>query len=431
MPRSRTRGIPRFLECSPFFKWPHGCMIDAGMRKLLLWVGVGLLVAGVAVGIFIATFDADRYRPLVVGKLQEALGVPVKLDRISMGWRGGIAVNLKRLALYPEPKGIYADLQGKLEPSVQVDEISLLLRPLPLLKKQLEIASVELRQMIARPSDYGLKGSGEWVVDQAVLEGTVGEDQVDLKNLTARIGQGRIHLSGKAENLKSELEIQFKISAERLVLEKLLSIPAGQPHLAGAMSASFQGTVQGMSWDSLSKTLSGRGRVQIARPVLMNFNLLQEVFGRISIIPGLVEVLQSRLPREYREKLNSRDTIFEPIDFTMNVSQGVAEFENLQLATDTFTLNGTGRLGLDGALSSQMQLRIDPELSQAFVRSVKELGSLVGSDGRMTLPVRVEGPLPRVAVLPDVSYLASRLVVHKGEELFRGLLGEVLEKATH
>ncbi len=468
------------------------------MKKLFVFVTVVLILAAVAVGIFLATFNADLYRPLVVGKLQEALGVPVKLEKISLGWRGGVVLSLKKLSVYPEPKGIYTDLNQRGKPSLQIGEISLLVRPIPLLKKKLEIASValiqprvrlsrgvggafqmegipfppekkppseqttppssqtvpsgtpslpsrppasspeamalsidriEVEQGVIQISDSGLKPPAQWTMDRVFLQAGLKEDQVDLKSFSAQIGEGKVTGSGKAENLKSQAKIQFKITAQKLPIQSLLPVPEGGPHLTGELSGSFQGTAQGQTPEILSHSVSGDGKIQVSRPVLVNLNVLQEVFKQISIIPGLVETLQSRLPESYREKLTAQDTVFESIDLSMKVGQGALLFENLRLVSDTFSLTGTGRLGMDSSLSAQLQLKISPELSAAIVQSVKEFHSLAGSDGRIGFPVKIEGILPRVTVGPDLSYLTSHLVVNKVGDLLGNLLEKALEKS--
>lgn len=467
------------------------------MKKALLLLGVVLVLAVAAAGIFIATFNADLYRPLVVSRLQETLGVPVKLERISLGWRGGIALSLKRLAIYPQPQGIYTDLAARVEPSLRADEIMLLVRTMPLLRKRLEIASIalirprvrltrsaegvfqvagvpfppekkpsavpdpssagggspppapppakgsspgflempslavdriEVEQGVLQVSDPNLKPPAEWLVEQIGLEADIREDRVDLKRLSAQVGDGKVLISGKADNLKSGPKVQFKVAAEKLPLKKLYPAPEAEPHLTGDLSGSFQGTGEGRNSKALFHSFSGNGTIRLANLVLVNMNILQEVFKRISVIPGLVGVLQSRLPASYREKLDARDTVFEPTDLTVTVAQGALLFENLRLASDTFVLTGGGRLGMDGAVSSQMRLKIDPKLSAAIVQSVQEFQALTGSDGRIEFPVKAAGTLPRVTVLPDVSYLASRLIVNRVEDLLGDLLEKALEK---
>ena len=73
-------------------------------------------------------------------------------------------------------------------------------------------------------------------------------------------------------------------------------------------------------------------------------------------------------------------------------------------------------------------LRIDPELSAAVIRSVQELQPLTDAQGRMELPVVMQGRLPGVTVLPDVQYVASRVVATKAQELLGGLLQRALER---
>ena len=46
------------------------------MRKLIIIVAAIFALVIVGLAIFIATFDADRYRPVLISELQQALGNP-------------------------------------------------------------------------------------------------------------------------------------------------------------------------------------------------------------------------------------------------------------------------------------------------------------------------------------------------------------------
>jgi hypothetical protein len=71
------------------------------MKRFLLILSALLLIAAIALGVFLATFNADRYRPTVVQKMEAALGRPVKLQRIALRWKGGIAAELHGLEIPP------------------------------------------------------------------------------------------------------------------------------------------------------------------------------------------------------------------------------------------------------------------------------------------------------------------------------------------
>ncbi|HXV28399.1 MAG TPA: AsmA family protein, partial [bacterium] len=127
------------------------------IRTLFTILIVLFLIASAFLAFFIVTFDADAYRPLVITKLESALGKPVELQGISLGWNDGIALKLRGLAVYPgETKA------G--EPVVQFDEASTLVRFFPLLQKDVEISALKL----IRPSLHLLRtGAGEVILYEA------------------------------------------------------------------------------------------------------------------------------------------------------------------------------------------------------------------------------------------------------------------------
>src|SRR3989338_7232049 len=104
------------------------------MKRVLLVVGAIILLAVVALAVFIATFDADRYRPLVVQELQKALGRPVAIERISLAWRNGIAAQLKGVVL--------SDAVPGAEPLLALDEASATVRLWPLLRRDVQVTFV-------------------------------------------------------------------------------------------------------------------------------------------------------------------------------------------------------------------------------------------------------------------------------------------------
>ena len=107
------------------------------MKRILITLAIIVAALVVALALFIATFNADRYRPMVETRLQAALGRPVRLEHIRLGWRGGLAVQLKGVT-------IPSDDPAEAEPLVAIDVASGILRLLPLLQRRVEIASIYL-----------------------------------------------------------------------------------------------------------------------------------------------------------------------------------------------------------------------------------------------------------------------------------------------
>lgn len=106
------------------------------MRTLLriVLVLIGLVVIGLAV--FLFTFNADRYRPLVESRLEETLGNPVSIGRLSLAWSGGLALEVRNLAVFEDA--------SRAKPSLTLERARFTPKLLPLLRKSIEVGSITL-----------------------------------------------------------------------------------------------------------------------------------------------------------------------------------------------------------------------------------------------------------------------------------------------
>jgi len=201
------------------------------------------------------------------------------------------------------------------------------------------------------------------------------------------------------------------------------------PSFRGSVSGSFEGGATAPAWPSIPPALAGRGDVTIQDGAIANLNLLRQVFERLTVIPGLSQRLQARLPEGYQEKLDAPDTLFGPIHLPVMVQQGVLTFSDAQIPAEMFTLEGAGRVGMTGALAVDAILRVEPALSKAIIGSVNELQYLADREGRLALPVVVQGTVSQLSVLPDLQYVASRLVVSKAQEWLGDVIQRQLQRA--
>ena len=386
------------------------------MKKILIVLAglAALVILGMV--IFLATFDADRYRPLIVTQLENALGQPVRVEHLRVAWHGGVAVDVQHPAIGEPDAATH-------EPLFEADTVSAVVKLWPLLKQRVEIDSLRIRN-----------GSGRWNgrrVDHLSADAVVRPDRLEVRRVQAAFAGGTIHGTGTVEQFTTTPQVTFDMSADSLQLDALAPRRAPEdPHLAGLLSVSCKGTAQGRDPTILMQSVSGRGRVSMAQWKVANLNVLREVFQRLSVLPGLVERLQSRLPASYAEKLQANDKVFEPLDLPVTIEHGTVRVAALRLASTSFELQGTGQLrfNFNGALAAQATLRIAPDLSAALVRSVAELQYLANAQGRLEVPVMIQGTLPHVTIVPDVQYVASRLLATKAQELLGNFLQRALEK---
>ena len=453
---------------------------DPTMRRFLLVIGLIVCLVIFGLVVFLVTFDADRYRPQVVSQLERSLGRPVKLSRLSLGWHGGIAIQLQGLAI--DDNAASAN-----EPPIQVESASAVVRLAPLLRKEVQVASVVLtrphinvtRDAQGRINLLGLAAAAS-PAGASGRTAKVGQQAVSVNIDSLRIAQGIVRwsdaltrpptevwlrrldvvikplipgepmdidvkgaLQGEVSNLQLSGQVtlptstepgaiaRLRFSLDDVSLEQILPpVPPTQPQVRGVMTMRLQGDVGTLNQTQWLRSVSGHGTLAVKDPVIVNLNLLRAVFERLSMLPGLVEALEARLPPEYREKFQASDTILAPFNASVDMEQGVVRFDELQIRTDTFGLVGTGRIGLEGGLEVRSTLRIDAPLSAALIRSVEELHALTNSAGELELPLTIHGQLPRIAVLPDLQYVASKLLATKAQDLLGSFLDRVLEQTA-
>jgi hypothetical protein len=217
----------------------------------------------------------------------------------------------------------------------------------------------------------------------------------------------------------------LRLDLRDVALTDLLPAPApGEPQLMGRLTLTAQGRASTLDPAQVLRAMSGTGRVQLAEPKIVNLNLVREVFARLSMLPGVVQALEERLPPDYQARLAARDTVLSPIDLAVRLEQGWLQFDDLDVRTDTFGLAGSGAVGVDGVISVRSMLRIEPAFSAAIIRSVQELRTLANAAGELEIPLTVEGRAPRVTVAPDLNYVASKVLATTVGDL----LGRLIEK---
>jgi hypothetical protein len=244
--------------------------------------------------------------------------------------------------------------------------------------------------------------------------------EADSSNISLR---GRLTLPGPGQHGSLR---DVELSVAQLPLDNILPPPpAGQPALYGTLTTTFQGDLTSLEPREIIRAISGDGRVQLSDAVIKDVNILREVFAKLSMLPGLVERLQARLPQEYQAKFAMKDTVLGPVDLPVRLAAGTLQMDTLAVSTETFTLTGSGRVGLDGAVNIRSMLRIDPALSEAIVRSVSELQALNLAAGQMEIPLVIQGQAPQIAVAPDMNYIASKVITTKAADL----LGDLLRKS--
>ncbi len=251
----------------------------------------------------------------------------------------------------------------------------------------------------------------------------VKDGRVEVPRFSADFASGQIQGAGGFNFSLPEPLLTFQASAQNLSLAQLAPARSQQePQIEGNLSLSLQGTGRGMGGDQISRTLAGKGELLMDQAVIRNLNILREVFSKFSMIPGLVRKLEEHLPADYQEKLAARDTVLNPVQAPFIIEQGVVTVPRLDVSTDSIQIVGSGQAGLDGRVNFPLLLFIEPELSNALIHSVNEFQALADTDGRLQVPVILQGIAPNITPVVDLQYIASKLAVAKTRELLAGMV---------
>jgi hypothetical protein len=125
------------------------------LKKILVALLILFVVLALGAAVFVATFDLNRFRPQIVEGASKALGTPIDIGRMSLVWRGGIAIRVQDLVVYSDP--------SKGSASAKVKELSAAVKLMPLLNKKIEVTSIVLQSPqvhVVKRADgkTGLKG---------------------------------------------------------------------------------------------------------------------------------------------------------------------------------------------------------------------------------------------------------------------------------
>ena len=244
-------------------------------------------------------------------------------------------------------------------------------------------------------------------------------------------GEGTLVLAPTAEvyggRLTARVESDFAHpeSESRATLE--ISGVRGQALVETATTARniFSGTLsgkmalvsRGLSWDAISKTGRGDGRLSVADADLRTVQLLPEVARTLTTIG---QVVRFQIPASLES------TKFDKLETSLHLADGRVSTPDLPLTGRDVAVAADGSLGLDKTLSYRGRIVLQPPL----VKALGNAGRYVADpQGRLALPFRADGSIaaPKVAIDETVVLdLGRRVLARQAGDKVGGAAGKVL-----
>lgn len=172
--------------------------------------------------------------------------------------------------------------------------------------------------------------------------------------------------------------------------------------MRGRLSSSLDISGTGMGFESISRTLKGKGNVRIERGSFTNFSLL----NNLSLLTGFAGLNIS----------NRESTPFDLLKGEFNLAEGRVNTHPVTLSFGEYGLSASGHIGLDKSLAYEVQVTLGEALSR------KIGGGGVGAffmnrQGRMVVPLTLKGTISKPTVSVNAEFVQKKLLEYGGRKL--------------
>jgi hypothetical protein len=248
-------------------------------------------------------------------------------------------------------------------------------------------------------------------------------DRVDIKSMTFQALGGSFKGSGQWER-ETDKKIRFTLrpQIDSMDLKSLLAhlSPDFSKRVDGVLSFKGKLSGSGPDWAAIKRTARGEGRALVERGTLKDFNLVQGVLSRVTGLPGIGNMIATRLSPRYAEIFKRKDTPFETLAASIRLGGQRLITDNMLLATHDYKIEGKGWVDFEKTVNWKAVLAMSSRFTKELTQKHKNVRYLVDDQGRLGVPFVLEGTLPNVQPRPDIRLLSRNLQ--------RGLLRRGVEK---
>ena len=187
--------------------------------------------------------------------------------------------------------------------------------------------------------------------------------------------------------------------------------------LGGTLTGKLSIASQGLDWHALSKTGRGEGRLSIAGADVKTVELMPAItrsLGAVGLVAG------------FGVPAGLESTRFQTLETTLRLAAGRLATPDLTLTGRDIVVAASGSIGLDRSLDFTGRVILGPALVKSFGNAGRYLGD---AQGRLSLPLRVTGPVSSPHVAIDESFvleLGRMVLARQARERVGGPAGNIL-----
>lgn len=281
-------------------------------------------------------------------------------------------------------------------------------------------------------------GKTEPDVDGELRSGSGTLGTIDYANLRTRYqlhGQEATIESFALEALDGTLEgtgtvlldeqaprFDLKTKAHQMDVVKLIEkLPEGtQKVLRAKANLELNISGSGKEWTDIQPTVTGDGLAELFDGAILDYNVVEDVISTVTRGTGVSDLISQQVKAKYPKLFASKNTEFKDLKSTFVVEQGKLKARHLKIDAGDYSMTGAGTIAFDRNLDLGLTFVASQALTADIIRDVSIAKYLTNSQGRIEIPFRLVGTLPKgVHPEPDatfVSEVAQKMLVGGGLE---------------
>lgn len=273
----------------------------------------------------------------------------------------------------------------------------------------------------SKSSDLSLNFGGQPVKLQFI---SAFNQSLSLAPLSLQLAGGEIKGDLKLVPSSGEFATDFQLSTLQISQLLLMAKPDMAQKLSGVIHG-VRGQLSGSLGADLMPSLKGNVSADLRDTFVPGVNLAAKVLASVKDLPFLSGALISSVPPQLMQELNSESTVIKSLTGNFRIADSALNTTDLNLLSNIFSLSGSGRVGFDSSINLNATIFFSKAFSEALVTKVKELKNILDQEGRLVIPLKIEGKGSSIVVLPDL----GKLLRLGAQNALKDRAGDLLNKA--
>lgn len=265
-------------------------------------------------------------------------------------------------------------------------------------------------------------------IDELHLKATITPDALRASQINGRAFDGSFDLTGQYPLRPSgafALDGQFTDIAIANVLEITMQDAAKRIEGTGQLGVTLRGTGSGA--EAIQRSLAGTVVADVHRGMIKDFNLVDQVLGHITGLPGIDRLISTNVKPKYAKLFAAPDTQFDTLHGSFHIADQRIQTDDLAVIATDYGMRASGWIGFDRQADLAGRLLMSKAFSTDVAADVKEAKYLLDDNGQLAVPFRLRGKIGEAKPQPDSDYLIdalTRAVTHGGaDDLLQRLFG--------